>query len=122
MPRLTPIEIADIEIDGFVIAMGYVDGDDVLDARRVLVSPTPLFPIKKGVILGVVQSIKSTQILVRTLTQENKVIPLSSKTIYQDNTGTTMKRTDVKGDSKILVITPDADNATVSASLVRVMQ
>ncbi len=122
MPRLTPIEIADIEIDGFVIAMGYVDGDDVLDARRVLVSPTPLFPIKKGVILGVVQSIKSTQILVRTLTQENKVIPLSSKTINQDNTGTTMKRTDVKGDSKILVITPDADNATVSASLVRVMQ
>ena len=122
MPRLTPVQISDIEIDGFVIAMGYVDGDDVLDARRVLVSPTPLFPIKKGVIIGVVQSIKSTQMLVRTLVQEDKVVPLSSKTIYQDSTGTTIKKTDVKENIRILVITPNANDASASASLVRVMQ
>lgn len=122
IPRLTPVQISDIEIDGFVIAMGYVDGDDVLDARRVLVSPSPLFPIKKGVILGVVQSIKSTQVLVRTLAQEDKVVLVSSKTVYQDSTGTTIKKTDVKANTKILIITPNADDASTSASLVRVMQ
>jgi len=122
MPRLTPVQISDVEIDGFVIAMGYVDGDDVLDARRVLVSPAPLFPIKKGVILGTVQSIKPTQLLVRTLAQEDKTISLSSKTVYQDNTGTAIKRTDVKEDTKILVITPNEDDASASASLVRVMR
>lgn len=122
MPRLTPVQISDIEIDGFVIAMGYVDGDDVLDARRVLVSPTPLFPINKGVILGVVQSIKSTQMIVRTFAQEDKAILVSNKTIYQDNTGTTIKRIDIKANTKILIITPNADDASASASLVRVMQ
>ena len=122
MPRLTPVQISDIEIDGFVIAMGYVDGEDVLDARRVLVSPTPLFPINKGVILGVVQSVKTTQVLVRTLANENKTVPLSSKTVYQDNTGATIKKTDIKANTKILIITPNVDDASASASLVRVMQ
>lgn len=121
MPRLTPVQISDIEIDGFVIAMGYVDSDDVLDARRVLVSPTPLFPIKKGVILGVVQSIKSTQILVRSFAQEDKAVFVSSKTIYQDNTGIVIKKTDVKANTKVLIITPNADDASASASLVKVM-
>lgn len=122
MPRLTPIQISDIEIDGFVIAMGYVDGDDVLDARRVLVSLAPLFPMKKGVILGVVQSIKSTQMLVRTFAQEDKAVLVSSKTVYQDSTGTAIKKTDVKANTRILMITPNADDASASASLVRVMQ
>lgn len=122
MPRLTLVQISDIEIDGFVIAMGYVDGDDVLDVRRVLVSPTPLFPIKKGVILGIVQSIKSTQMLVRTFAQEDKGVLLSSKTVYQDRGGTTIKKTEVKENVRILIITPNADDASASASLVRVMQ
>jgi hypothetical protein len=119
MPRLQPVQLSEVEINGFVIAMGYVDGDDVMDARRVLISPTPLFPVPKKLVIGTLTSIKSTQLVLETITKDVATVAIGSKTSYGDAAGEDIKRTDLKTSDAVLAIIPETGIATPSATVVR---
>jgi hypothetical protein len=85
----------------------------------VLISPTPLFPIPKKLVIGTLTSIKSTQLTLETITKDEVIVAIGSKTTYADNVGEDIKRTDLKTGDAVLAIIPDTGIATPSATVVR---
>lgn len=121
-PRLQTMQLQEMEIGGFVVVMGYVNQDDVLEARRILVAATPLFPPAKKVIIGTVSVVTPTKLTVVTRTQQEQVLTLSRSTVYEDTDGETTKRTDVKVQHTVLIILRNIDESSDSASLVRILK
>ncbi|MBI5150987.1 MAG: hypothetical protein HZA34_00245 [Candidatus Pacebacteria bacterium] len=121
-PKPQPMQVQDIEIGGYAIVMGYVNSDDVIEARRILVSSTILFPPKKKIVLGTVQNISSSTLTLLTRMQKEEKISLSKKTVYEDKQGESLKRTEVREDDEVLVIFRNADDASASATVVTVLQ
>lgn len=121
-PKPQPMQVQDIEIGGYAIVMGYINSDDVVEARRILVSPTMLFPPKKKVIIGTVQNISTSLLTIVTRTQKEEKISLSKKTVYEDKQGESLKRTEIQADDEVLIIFKNADDASASATVVTVLQ
>lgn len=121
-PKPQPMQMQDIEIGGYAIVMGYINSDDVVEARRILVSPTMLFPPKKRVVIGTVQNISSSLLSIMTRMQKEEKISLSKKTVYEDKQGESLKRTEIQEDDEVLVIFKDANSASASATVVTVLQ
>ncbi|HKY73839.1 MAG TPA: hypothetical protein VJ246_00835 [Patescibacteria group bacterium] len=121
-PRLQAMQLQEMEIGGFVVVMGYLNQDDVLEARRILVAATPLFPPTKKVIVGTVSEITSTKIRVITRTQQEQLLSLSKKTTYEDLEGEAVKRTDIKVQNNVLIILRNVDESSDSASLIRILK
>lgn len=55
------IKFSDVAIADYVIAMGYLDENKVLDAKRVLVSPLPQ-EINRRIVIGEIQTVKDRKI------------------------------------------------------------
>jgi len=60
------VEFSDVAIGDFVIAMGFLNGSEVLDATRVLVDTPTGEETDKAVIRGTVTAFSSTKFLVKT--------------------------------------------------------
>ncbi|HAU98890.1 MAG: hypothetical protein UX04_C0003G0078 [Microgenomates group bacterium GW2011_GWF2_45_18] len=123
LPQLTSATIQDMEIDQFVVVMGYLGKEKVLEARRILLSPEILFPARHAVVYGVIDSITSTKIGVTMRDGNLRSIPLSKKTVYKMTDGklptTTQKKAEFIEGKKVLVLTLSSENASASATLVR---
>ena len=65
------IEIEDLEIGQFVIAMGYLEDEDILSAKRVVSIPEPQ-PVKREIAVGTVTDISEEDVL--TVKNESKGI------------------------------------------------
>lgn len=121
-PKMQVLQLSDIEIGGFAIVMGYINGDDVLEARRILVVQTPLFPPKKKVVIGRVIDLSSTVLSIRLRNNEEEKIPVTRKTIYLDSQGETLKRTEIDDNAEVVAIRLNGDDASASASVVRLLK
>ena len=77
-PGKTQLDIDDLEIDDFVIAMGFVTQDEPLDAHRVLIISSPQTPPVRQLISGRIEEIDDSRITV-----DSKTITISSKTNLQ---------------------------------------
>ncbi|HZZ98383.1 MAG TPA: hypothetical protein VFG51_00445 [Candidatus Saccharimonadia bacterium] len=122
MPAMTTLQEPDVELNAYAIAMGYLADDGVLDVRRLLVSPTPLFPPDRKIILGILQANTTKNITVQSRTNEQLVISVSTKTRYEDVDGNKAIRTDFKADTNVLVSIENPSNASSAATLVREMK
>jgi hypothetical protein len=71
------VKLTDIAIGDFIIAMGYIDGNDVLDAQRILIADAAAEP-EIGVLIGKVDSV-ATKSLTFTPTTNG-----SSQTVTPD--------------------------------------
>lgn len=121
-PKMQILQLSDIEIGGFAIVMGYINGDDVLEARRILVVQTPLFPPKKKVIIGRVIDLSSTMLSIKLRNNEEEKISVSKKTVYLDSQGETLKRTEIDDNDEVIAIRLNGDDASTSASVVRLIK
>ena len=121
-PKMQNLQLSDIEIGGFAIVMGYINGDDVLEAKRILVVQTPLFPMKKKVVIGHVIDLSTTVLSLKLRNNEEEKIPISKKTIYVDSQGETLKRTEIEDNAEVVAIRLNGDDASASASVVRLVK
>ena len=121
-PKMQSLQLSDIEIGGFAIVMGYINSDDVLEAKRILVVQTPLFPMKKKVTIGRVIDLSTTMLSLKLRNNEEEKIPVTKKTVYVDSQGESLKRTEVEDNAEVIVIRPNADDASASASVVRLVK
>lgn len=64
------IELKEAEIDHFTIAMGFMDRDEIIDAKRVVFSPTPTSVTKRKVVHGKVTEIDVNKLRVKTNGEE----------------------------------------------------
>ncbi len=79
------VSINDIAIGDFVVAMGYKDGNEILDARRILISTSPAKPARKsysGVVsaktgnTGKFRTVKDNQEIAFGLNQQTRILKI----------------------------------------------
>lgn len=121
-PKMQPLQLSDVEIGGFAIVMGYMNSDDVLDAKRILVVQTPLFPPKKKVSVGRVIDLSATTLSLKLRNNDEEKIAVSKKTKYLNSQGESIKRTDIDDNAEVVAIRLNADDASASASVVRLVK
>jgi hypothetical protein len=119
-PRSLAAKLEDVELNGFVVIMGFMNDEDVLEARRILVSTTNLFPKEKRVVIGKIVELATTSFVVTTRDNREEKIVLGRSTAYEDVQGEAIKRTSLEVDTEVLAVFQDAGNASAAASLVRI--
>jgi hypothetical protein len=117
------VKYADVAIGDFILAMGFQNGNAVLDSRRVLIT-SPLEETTRRVILGTISDVQRTQVSVDSLKGEEKVTFSNTKdlTIFEevDSGVDEINFTDLKKDQKIVVV-GSTEDGKFSARTVRVL-
>lgn len=60
LPGSTPIEFEDISIDDYIVALGFVNGSDVLDTKRIITQKTIPQPSSNQTVFGKISSFDSS--------------------------------------------------------------
>jgi len=106
-------KLEDLAIGDFIIAMGRVDDDDVLNTIRIVAADTKPMPITKKVVLGQITDIDSKADLI-TITPPNGSTPVileltTKSALRQKDTGDKLKLTNLDpGDQIVAIYEPDS--------------
>lgn len=79
------VKAADLAIGDYIVAMGFVNGNKVLDAKRILIG-SPLVENKYKSIIGTVQSISKTKLVIDKGNDETIEMTLPKKWVGPDTT------------------------------------
>lgn len=112
------VKFADIAIGDFIVAMGYLDGNDVLDAKRILISDVPNDP-KLDISLYKVKNVgkKSLDLVSVARSEDSSLTPDKNTVILSFDEGKVKKiaLADISPDQLIIVVA----EKTGSPSLIR---
>lgn len=119
----TKIAFSDIAIGDYIIAMGYVNGDEVLEASRALIT-TELEENKLGLVTGLVTQAERNELVIKTLNtnEEFTVEPIRNVnvTALSDNEIIASIFSDIEGGSKI-VVSGELDGNTIEARSIHIL-
>jgi hypothetical protein len=59
------VKFADVAIGDFILAMGFANGNGVMDARRILIT-SPLEPTTRRAVVGTITDVQKTQVTIET--------------------------------------------------------
>ncbi len=114
------IKPENIRIDDYIIAIGYPVGDDVLTARRLILSVDPIKPPAKVSSLGTISKIGKSSLTLQTSGQE-QIVAITSKTIFKSSVGS-IELTDLAlGDTLIYTATV-AQSGDLTATVIMRIQ
>lgn len=112
------VKLADIAIGDFIVAMGYIDDNDVLDVQRILIADSPIEP-KIGIYLQRVKIVgKNSLDLINIENGESVTITPGRNTVVNSFTEGKLKIIKLSGISESgLIIT--ASDISVSPAIIR---
>ena len=86
------VKFADVAIGDFIIAMGFLDGNGVLDSKRVLIASEPEEPTRQS-LMGTVADVKQGQIVIsqKATDEEISIEPQSGISVTEVEEGETTK-------------------------------
>lgn len=118
------VKLTDIAIGDFIIAMGYTDGNEVLEAKRILVSNTPTEQ-KINVTLFRVSSVGKKSVDVTPISggETITVTPEKNTGIYSFSEGKTksIKLTDILENDTIIVVTDATGTPLITRSVYKLI-
>ena len=121
------IAFSDIKVGDFCIVMGYVDENNVLDGRRIVITAKPE-PLNREVAFGVVTDTSEEEVLTVRNEKKNIVytIEVTNKTIITKKVDGSVKKVKfadiVKGDRLVAVGTPsENEEKFITAKLIHVI-
>lgn len=106
------IKLADVAIGDFIVAMGFVNGNSVLEAQRILITD-PYEITKRTAYQGVVTSASKTKIIIKANDEEIEVVQDNNAKITKQQDQKTIKATFAEiteGDIIIVAGEPDIKN------------
>lgn len=123
------IKFEDLEIDNFIIAMGYLDESGTLLAKRIISLKTPPKPaIKRHAVYGKVTDISADEKILAVTHPKKEVtyeVQVTSKTIITKKVEGKMKKVvfaDIEmGDRVVAIGTKEEENETITARIIHVI-
>ena len=99
------VAFKDIAIGDFIVAMGYKNGNDVLETTRLLVT-SALEPTDRGAVVGVVTNVTKTEITLNSLEEEKKLAEAKVSLITMEEEGeqTEIDFSDIEVGDKIIAV------------------
>lgn len=113
------IKVDNIRIDDHIIAIGYPGEDDTLVGRRIIVSVDPIKSPSKTSGLGTINKISKSSLTLQ-IGDTEKIIDLTSKTIYKTAAGTIELSELSVGDTLIYAATIGKDEDLTATILMRI--
>lgn len=106
------IKLTDIAIGDYIVAMGFKNGNNVLQGQRILVTKAP-DPIARKIILGNITKITKNNLTLASGNEENTITITNSTLVYQlkNNNLTKIKTTSLDTDNRIIVVGINKDKA-----------
>lgn len=97
------VEFKDIAIGDFIVAMGYKNGNDVLETTRLLIT-SALEPTDRGAIAGEVTNVGKAEITIKTLKEERNLKEAKGAlvTLNEDGEQTEIDFSDIEVGDKII--------------------
>lgn len=120
--KQTPLQFQEIELGSWAIVMGVMTDEDVLEARRVLISSTSLLPKPRTILFGTIQKINSLSVTITRPNQESLTLKLNRSTRFADKEGNKISVTKIKPDMRVVLAINKDQEATGAATLVRLTQ
>ena len=117
------VKYVDVAIGDFVLAMGFQNGNGVLDSRRVIIT-SPLQTSARRVILGKVTEVQKSQVTIESLSESEKVTFSNSAnlTLSSESEGEIVELdfSDLETDQRVVVV-GEAENDKFVARALRVL-
>lgn len=114
------VKLTDVAIGDFIIAMGYVDGNDVLDTQRILVSDSAT-ESKIGPSLLKVTEVSSKSIVAVGVNdgKEVTITPAKNTTLesFLDNKTKAIKIANIKADDLLIVVSDNSGTPSIIRSI-----
>lgn len=125
----TEIDFEDLEIDNFIIAMGYLDESGTLLTKRIISLKTPPKPaIKRHAVYGKVTDISADEKILAVTHPKKEVtyeVQVTSKTIITKKVEGKMTKVtfaDIEmGDRVVAIGTKEEENETITARIIHVI-
>lgn len=123
------IKLEDLEIGNFILAMGYLGDNGVLEARRIVVAEKPKLPAR-AVAFGKVTDISTTEEKILTVKNEKKgityTVVVTDKTIITKKGETKIEKVNFsaieKGDRIVAIGTPtENEKKVITAKIIHVI-
>lgn len=123
------IKLEDLEIGNFILAMGYLGDNSVLEARRIVVAEKPKLPAR-AVAFGKVTDISTTGEKILTVKNEKKgityTVVVTDKTIITKKGETKIEKVNFsaieKGDRVVAIGTPtENETKLITAKIIHVI-
>lgn len=116
-----PVKLSDIAINAGAAVIGIPTDDVVITARRILLQDDA-FEEERQVILGTVDSITRTDVVVRERSSGAiNALPLKSTSKYEDRLGNPLTRADIEPDESVLIIRDQDTSGASFAKRVRLL-
>jgi len=117
------IKYADVAIGDFVLAMGFKNGNSVMDSRRILII-SPLEPTTRRVVMGTITNVQKAQVTIEALIGGEKLTISNSKnlTVLADSKEKVeeINFSELEVDQKALVV-GETDEGKFVARTIRVL-
>lgn len=125
-PGNKTVDISDLAIDDHIIAMGLINGSEILESKRIVVSSDTPKPVNKTSAIGSIISINTRQKTIEIRTPDGQEISLkvskgASLEIIEDNQRTTTTLAELVEEQKIVVVYNPSDDEDESASLLSLL-
>lgn len=114
------VKLTDIAIGDFIIAMGYVNGNSVLDTRRILITDNKPVP-KINLSLAKVSEILKNTLKATTIKNDEEIVITPDKNTqlksYSENKTKNMSLTGMKIDDLLIVVSDNSGTPTITRSV-----
>lgn len=117
-PGTASIKSENIRIDDYIIAIGYLGEEDVMDGLRLIVSADPIQPPAKRSGQGTIQKITKSGLTLK-LSDKTEVLATTAKTIFKSSVATIDYSELAIGDTLIYTATQDAKEALTATVIMR---
>jgi hypothetical protein len=99
------VKLTDIAIGDYIVAMGFKNGNNVLQSQRILIT-SPLGPITRKIILGSITKLTKNNLVLVSQNEENTITFTADTIIYQIKNANLVKikTTDLETDNRIIVV------------------
>lgn len=119
-PGNAAIKPENIRIDDYIIAIGFPEGNDTLNGRRLVVSTDPIKSPAKSSGLGIIEKLGKTTLTMLVDGQE-QILSLTGKTIYKSAAGS-IEPTDLAvGDTFIYTATINVNDELTATVIMRIL-
>lgn len=104
------ITFKDIAIADYIIAMGFVSDNNILEATRILATE-PVKPTSRTAILGTVQTVTTKDLTITTSNGSTMIITPTKNVSIQNNQETKIKLADIETGNSIIAIGDQSGNS-----------
>ena len=120
------IKFEELSLDQYIVAMGYKNGKDVIEVKRIVIYDQSPIGIVRNSFFGKVTKAEKNSLTFETLNKESQTVKTTSKTTTtakdkKSGEQITLQFSDIKADDRIIAIGKTNENGSFETTRIHVL-